>query len=465
MLLLWGNNSIRFTLSSSSLYRNALSKRRRRSAEKLFWQRKNDYRPTSTSKAIVKEEEESMHHDRFSSVYDRSRSDWRAWFLPVEYFNPWDTTFRSLEKAPPLEFAKQYDYMTQHVLSLLQTWHHFDANSVTTELANVLLHKLLELLPASTTTSSFKETDGAQETMARSTLIAARAHAILQSMERIEREATHSHTNEHSTRIPRAIPKPNRETYNYLLRIFSRTAGSYAIPRTAQAIVERMEYRYQKAQELDMKVNHFHWNSVLLAWSLCTEPNHPVGATQLLLRNAARPDAAEIINASSYIHVLRMCARHGSARTPAALGAQVAVQLWQEMFERPQRRSLLTESMTEEELRAPLYIPELPPHFYSHFLQAIRALPAHPPGSVRDQYFSQCMERAIQEGMVNSYVLQEFLVHAQAPTVWNRFLGPYRTQIYGMAPEPAVATLMQLIPPAWSARVDLVSYSRPSSEG
>jgi hypothetical protein len=429
---------------------------------------------------------------RGTSAYDVEHgTDWRKWYSAAEYFNPWDTVHRTGDAAP-LDFAKQYDYMTQHVLSLLQTFHQFHANSVTTELCNVLLHKLLELLPSSTTTSKDKTKDETQdETVSKSNRVAARAYAIVQSMEWIERESALQHHSHHNVtaRIPRAIPKPNRETYNTVLLIYSRTAGSYAIPRTAQAIVEKMEQRYTQQHELDMKVTNFHWNSVLLAWSLCTEPNSCVFATQLLLRNAARTDG-DIVDASSYIHVLRMCARHGQSRQAdnaqqwAILGANVAVQLWQEMFERDpnrrieeggggtdmsplsrQRRSLLTEPLTEEELRKPLYIPELPPHFYSHFLQAIRALPKNPPGSLREQYFTKCMERAVQEGMVNPYVLQEFFVHAQSPTVWDRFLGPYRTQIYGMSAKDAVATLMELIPPEWSARVSLVSYSRPPSEG
>ena len=47
------------------------------------------------------------------SVYDRGVEDWRQWYSAAEYINPWDTAFRE----SPLDFAKQYDYMTQHVMS------------------------------------------------------------------------------------------------------------------------------------------------------------------------------------------------------------------------------------------------------------------------------------------------------------------------------------------------------------
>jgi hypothetical protein len=112
------------------------------------------------------------------SVYDRGVEDWSQWYSAAEYINPWDTAFRE----SPLDFAKQYDYMTQHVMSLLQSFHQFDANSVTTEICNVLLHKLRELLPAASTTSSSSkqkdnENDAAhvshEETVSRSTRVAA----------------------------------------------------------------------------------------------------------------------------------------------------------------------------------------------------------------------------------------------------------------------------------------------------
>jgi hypothetical protein len=473
----------------SALVRSALSmgrrKRFRTEYRRIIVSRSDFYFSTLNHPVTESTSDAPMRLRKGLSVYDRGVEDWRQWYSAAEYINPWDTAFREA----PLDFAKQYDYMTQHVMSLLQSFHLFDANSVTTEICNVLLHKLLELLPATSTTSSSSNGEGTtlslEETVSRSTRVAARALAVLQSMEWIERETVlqqhqQQHNSSHSPRIPRAVPKPNRETYNTLLHIYSRTPGPPHIARTAQILVEKMEQRYTQQHELDMKVTNFHWNSVLLAWSLCTDPNRIVWATQLLLRNAARPQVGpEIVDASSYIHVLRLCARIGqSGANPqqwAKLGAHVAVQLWQEMFERdallkryedhddrplsPQRRSLLTEHWTEAELRSPLYIPDLPPHFYNHFLQAIRFLPK---GALRDEYFTKCLERASSEGVVNPFVLREFFVHAQSPAVWNQFLGPYRTQIYGMAPDVAVATLMQLLPPEWSARVNAASHGRPS---
>jgi hypothetical protein len=73
---------------------------------------------------------------------------------------------------------------------------------------------------------------------------------------------------------------------------------------------------------------------------------------------------------------------------------------------------------------------------------------------MRDVYFSKCMERAIANGQVNQYFLQEFFIHVQNKAIVDGFLGPYRTHIYGMSAHDAVQTLsLKLLRPHWSNHI------------
>ena len=564
-----------------------------------------------------------------------------------------DDTSSSSSSSSLESFAKNLDYMSKHCIYLLQNHHNFTLtaqNSITTEYGNVVLQKLLQLLPTNTTTSSSSSSSNRTSNTETSTIIALRAYMILQNMEftdgtimmippghnqilppggshshtspiiRRQRQNHHHHLNEqlpsnhgindsqsndnddlmmknsdhnhssssnnntintntttmassHRHRLPRTIPKPNRETYNTILLLLSRTSGSYTIPQMAQTIVEQMEYRYNVLHELDVKVTNFHYNCILLAWSLCTEYDKCLHATQLLIYNATRSHSHEIVDGSSYIHVLRICANHvkfvatepsthATDRTSTTtttvtntmthritsylsnpspsqsppqqlqsqlLGANVAIQLWKEMFERntttttmaygattggvsgydnnnnngsgtlldarndTSLKALLTQYLSDDERQTvPLYIPDLPPHFYSHFLQAIRPLPIVYPSqysynnndnydprtphkrnnisnhsnnySIRDLYYMKCMDHAIENGKVNSFVLQEFFVHVKNKYIFDMFLGDYRSQIFGMHPNEAVPHLMNAcLPRSWYRNIQTSTYNNSNS--
>ena len=486
---------------------------------------------------------------------------WREWYTHQEYQNPWDITHMTHPDAFPSQYrspsatvtmetiAKNLDYMSKHCLSLLQNYHNFTVttqNSITTEFCNVILHKLLQLFPTNTTTSSSAFTSAMSTEKA--TVIAIRAYHIVQNMEFTDgtilpmpsgtmpanqstiirrrspqlqyyTDAKPDETDHHPStaslnlrtqRLPRTIPKPNRDTYNTILLLLSRTSGSYTIPQMARAIVDQMEYRYNVQQELDVKVTNYHYNCILLSWSLCVNYDKCLYAAQALIYNATRNHSHEIVDASSYIHVLRICAHHVKLNPPPnvttttttnsifpstqrqqqenlrlhLLGANVAVQLWMEMFERKttdplvsfgaldsqedtSMKTILTQHLSDEERHTPLYVPDLPPHFYSHFLQAIRQLPvvsynSDPRSkgksnhnnssdySIRDLYFMKCMDHAVANGKVNAFVLQEFFVHVKNNSIFDKYLGDYRSEIYGMTPNDAVPHLLKsCVPPSW----------------
>ena len=642
----------------------------------------------------------TMNSDSLQPPSQPSHPHWKEWFLPQEYENPWDmihVTHAELSqsrfrRAPHLssstsstndtvvvssssstmsmeQFARNLDYMSKHGIMLLQNYHNFTLtaqNSITTEYGNVLLHRLLQLVPTHTTTSSSSSSSVSSSTNTststnattnteKATIIANRAFMILQNMEftdgtvlmipngtkqlllpspptsssassskshhirRQRRPRQHPNDSHHvsldqesrnesmdlkdhdpynsqinhhhnssnsisnsdnsnttsisknhsrSHRLPRTIPKPNRDTYNTILLLLSRTSGSYIIPQMAQVIVEQMEYRYNVLQELDVKVTNYHYNCILLAWSLCIEYDKCLYATQLLIYNATRSHGHEIVDASSYIHVLRICANHVKLSHPSPnttttndaststndiatstnritlmsnpnrskpqaptitpqqqqlqlLGANVAIQLWKQMFEQnatttttssysergaigsagtvgssllnshhdTSLKTILTQYLSDEERHTPLYIPDLPPHFYSHFLQAIRSLPVVYPSqynynnnnnnnnnnndnrsnntnkySIRDLYYMKCMDHAIENGKVNTYVLQEFFVHVKNKDIFDMFLGEYRSQIYGMHPNDAVQHLISLcVPKSWYRNIETSTHKNSSS--
>lgn len=434
----------------------------------------------------------TMVSRRFTSIYDHS-PNWRDWFSAAEYENPWDA---SSPRLKPLDFAPA-DYATKHIIHLLQLFHSSSSSSsssntltnrVTTEQCNSALKNLLELLPplhnnnreSSSSSSPPKESD----TALRTQRIAERAYAILENMELVDdflsAATQHRHTQrtshqETSTsspllvidshhrqkRLPRLPPKPNRDTYNSVLQIFSRTAGPREVPQRAAEIVERMEWRYAQRHELELKPVNFHWNCVLLAWKNCIDDDDwekPVHAMRLIMEKAAQDPT--LVDNSSYIHLLRICAlhhhhnqeSHGNDSAVAAaslkaskLGASVAVKLWQELFERDGGKALPVTG-------------ELQSHFYNHFLQAIRALDAGSP--LRRAYYAAAFQRAVDHGKVNQFVLQEFFLHVQDPKVFDRFLGPYRGAVTGMKATDAVQTILELVPPEWTRHAEGMGQSK-----
>ena len=345
---------------------------------------------------------------RFQSVYDLNTANWRDWFSPAEYENPWETS-SSTRLSPGLDFNPA-DCASRHLIQVLQNFHRYE--NVTTAQCNVTLKRLLEY------------TEGQPA-------VADRAKAILENMEFLD--DMHP-ANDKVQRIARAIPRPDRVTYNIVLQIYAKTQGTVEVPEQALSIVERMEKRYDRHQQLDMKPNGFHWNCVLIAYKECDHWQRAVYALKVLLSHHGEMDS------SSYVHLLQLCAyykNNSSDPKMAHLGANVAIRLFQEMFEK-------------KEIAIPIAM--LPSHFYAFFLQAIR--PLQPGSRLRDQYFDACFSLACQEGKINQYILKDFVIHAKSPVVFDRHLGRFRRDVFGMSLDSTVRKLLSIMPESWIQNAD-----------
>ena len=88
------------------------------------------------------DDEKQLNRVFARSVYDES-SDWRDWFSPIEYENPWDSTDDCW--LEPLEFAKPTEIATRHLLQLLQELYRagrpLTEDRVTTEKCNHVLKR------------------------------------------------------------------------------------------------------------------------------------------------------------------------------------------------------------------------------------------------------------------------------------------------------------------------------------
>jgi hypothetical protein len=104
-------------------------------------------------------------YDDLTSAFDTSRN-WRDWFHPAEYDNPWDKTQYSMARRFqfPLDHGP-LDTAARHLIQLLQQFHRFE--NATTVQCNAVLTNLLQLSIGQPS-------------------IAERAVAILENMEMLE---------------------------------------------------------------------------------------------------------------------------------------------------------------------------------------------------------------------------------------------------------------------------------------
>jgi hypothetical protein len=377
---------------------------------------------------------------RSRSLYDRS-TDWKDWFSAAEYTSPWEVENSWLDNNPTsVDFAPA-DYATRHLIQLLQELYHagrpLSDDRITTERCNHALQLLLNM----------------NEIQGR----AARADAILQTMELFD--AYHSSSiadvdqassssssrrrQQQPQKLPLEIPKPNRYTYNTLLQLYARTQGSRSIPVRCQELVEKMAWRYHHLGELDMKPHAFHTTQVLLAWKECTDWDKAAHAAKIFLEKRLEGT----VDVTSYVTLLRICGHNHANDKAALLGANVAVKLWQVVMEEGSSDSG-NQSMPSG--GGPT-VEDLPSHFYAHFLQAIRCLPA---GSMREYYYDACFAAACQHGKVNNIILNEFKGHVNSPKVFGHWLAPYKDLVRGKPPKQAADILFEHIPAEWKARAD-----------
>jgi hypothetical protein len=414
-------------------------------AQRSLFTNANTNNSTLTNTSITDDEGTHTHvqeyDHRVRSLYDNS-TDWKDWFSPAEYTNPWENENSWLDHNP-VDFEPA-DYATRHLVQLLQELFHtgrpLTGDRITTDRCNYVLQLLLKK----------------NEVQGR----AARADVILQTMELFDtyHSPTIVDTDPSSSssspslrqqqkpqqlqphRLPMEIPKPNRYTYNTLLQLYARTRGSRDIPLRCQALVEKMEWRYRVLGELDMKPHVFHWNQVLLAWKECTDWDKAVHAAKIFMEKRAEG----LVDVTAYINLLRICGHDHVNEKAALLGANVAVKLWQVVMEEENDGNKPSGGPTVE---------DLPSHFYAHFLQAIRCLPA---GSMRDYYYNACFAAACKHGKVNAVIIHEFIVHVKSPKVFYQWLAPYyKDRNHEMPPKQAAGTLFEYIPAEWKARADL----------
>jgi hypothetical protein len=346
-----------------------------------------------------------------SPLIHHESNDWRDWFSATEYANPWDAEesgLHTLEHVP-------LDVETRHIVQLLHELYLFGQpttnNRVTTERCN---HTLKHMF-------SIPIEDRAD-----------RADAILKRMELFDNLKPPSQCG----RWPLEVPRPNRETYNLVLQIFAKTSGTRELAERAEAIVQKMEWRYRTLGELDMKPHAFHWNCVMLTYKECTDWDKSLYAAKLVLERL-RHDPT-VFDPSLFVNLLRVFAHRHVNEKAALLGANLAIKVWQDMIE---------DNSFE--------LPELPSHFYGHFLQAIRCLPEE--NQFRAQYFDACFLRACQEGKINRIVLDEFLTHVRSRKVSDKHIGIYTRKTFALSKTDAVDAILEMMPDSWKANAEVPS--------
>jgi hypothetical protein len=343
-----------------------------------------------------------------SSIYDTS-DNWRDWFAPAEYQNPWQEgdTFC----LHPLDIP-QLDRESRFVLQLLQDMYHIGltktTDRVTTERCRRILTRLAEESSSSNTSKIALQT-------------AKRADAILQAMELFLDLQRRYET----TPLPLPLPVPNYESYWTVLRLYASkfVNGTKEIPLRCHEIVSTM----QESGQLELQPTSVHWNQVLCAWANCDDKERSIHAAQLLQSLHAQ----NLTDASSFSHTLRACvsvANRGQVRDAksSTLAGQVAMRVWGVLQEQDER--------SPHAIRMDSYL-------YVHFL---RAIPDQKEAIV-ERTFQECCQR----GKVNPHVLREFQAVA-SPQLQSKLLGIKRSNNSSQAP----LKLIRKLPQEWMEHAD-----------
>jgi hypothetical protein len=305
-----------------------------------------------------------------SSMYDTT-DDWRNWFAPAEYQNPWQegNTFC----LHPLD-VPQLDRESRFVLQLLQDMYHIGLTKTTDRVTTERCRRILTRLEEESTSS--KTTKMALQT-------AKRADAILQAMELfldLQRQYK-------TTPLPLPLPVPSYESYWTVLRLYASKFlhGTKAIPLRCHEIVTAM----QESGQLELQPTTVHWNQVLCAWANSNDKERSIQAAQLLQSLHTQ----NLTDASSFSHTLRACvsvANRGQVRDAkfGTLAGQVAIRVWGVLREQ--------DETSPHAIRMDSYL-------YVHFLRACQNIPDQKE-SIVERTFQECCQR----GKVNPHVLREF---------------------------------------------------------
>jgi hypothetical protein len=309
--------------------------------------------------------------------------------------------------------------------------------------------------------------------------------------------ALHHH---HHQRSPFAPLRPNHATYRIVLQLYATTTTTgtlstthddddddestfMAVPLRAQELIQQMQDGYQIRGNLQMKPHAYHYNRVLYCWKECRHAtNRILYATQFFLHNVHHNDGS--LDATSYVIMMRICSGNLSsdhhhqpqqqqqrghdprrssqhqvvataAMEVAILGAKAAIRIWQATMEQQQQQQQQQPSLQSPASSPPPQQVDLPSHFYTHFLQAIRPLSDQTGGpkdfELRKEYFAKCFVHAQRHGKLNAHILQEFIVHVQSQRLTRQLLGDdLMDAIYGVSPTTrAVQVLLEKMPSSW----------------
>ena len=374
-----------------------------------------------------------------------STTNWQDWLIPGPlYSSAWE---RPEDEDAWLQVLdhKPLDYQSRHLIQLLQEFYKSGGRPRTFDIATTKrCNAVLQELANNALTSG----------------VLHRADAILKTMHLFD-EAANRHTQSTletvhtSTRVVMHLPRADIETYNTIFIILaSISSGTRYYPERALEICHYMQNQYQTYGEIALKPNALHYNSVLNAWLKCTCPivwsTKPVHAAKVFLQEMT----TETRDTSSFVSIFKICAhtqyydRANKTQQPQEqqqqqqspdsvqrardVGAQVAIKVWETV-------------MDDCKL-------DLSPHVYTHFLQAIRSLPAELP--MRAQYFKACFQHAIHRGKVNVFLINEFIVHCKSAAVFNEFLGKYQQKTRGMNPTKAAKFYFEhCIPKEWRVNI------------
>ena len=226
-------------------------------------------------------------------------------------------------------------------------------------------------------------------------------------------------------------PHPNRETHVGVLKLYARERHSPGneIPLRCRAIVESMEKRGGS-----LRPDALVWNQVLSAWASCGDEYKALAAANLLKQMQKKSQAAGVVvvvvvDASSYSHVLRACAKSNTSPASKELGGNVALQVWRDFHQH------------QPKLKASSYL-------YTFFLQACAYIkdPA-----IRDSEAEVAFLECCGNGKVNNHVLMEFQKTA-SPSVFDNLIGKVTNTM--ISQKASAQSIFAQLPYEWTENAD-----------
>jgi hypothetical protein len=346
-----------------------------------------------------------------------STPSWEDHFQRRDLLNAWSNGFDPLVTAGPQEdynnllaLDKSTRYVVQLLYDLYHNVSHHTLDRATTQRCNVALSKLSEIAMPNYQS-------------ALSGSISMRAYEILQGMELFYGKSMDERM---------VLPHPTGETYLMVLRMFAK--DPLGNPQLAQAVVERMQQRYDELPgQLEMQPNVVHWNQVLSAWAVTALPDVQAEKAFHAATLLQRLKSMEILDMSSYSHVLRACAKSDVSPKSKQLGAGVAIKVYKEA-----RKRTGLEPTT---------------YLFTFFLQACSYIsdPAKRDQEARTAYFD-----CANAGCVNSHVIAAFQGAASPQMFRDTFDGGSQRRLDD---DPSASALLRRLPKSAIRNANLTKES------